>query len=115
MRSPALRFLYAAVLALSTALVGLAQQVPAVPAMNDPRVGLKAGLRDAGEATKNMDHIATMPKPDGFFDPAAPAGRASRPSPEDDAPSGRGAPPAPPAFDPVASNRLGFTNSDLAF
>ena len=40
----------------------------------DPRVGLAAGFRDAGEAALNMTLIATLPKPAGFFDPENPAG-----------------------------------------
>ena len=40
----------------------------------DPRVGLKAGLKDAGEAARNLDRVASLPKPDGFFDPKSPAG-----------------------------------------
>jgi len=93
---------------------GAGQQVPAVPAANDPRVGLKAGLHDAGEAARNMERIASLPKPEGFFDPKAPAGRASPPEPPPNE-AGRGAANTPPPFDPVVSNRLGFTNSDLAF
>ena len=51
-----------------------AQQKP------DPRVGLKAGLHDAGEAAWNLERIVNLPKPEGFFDPKAPAGsdRAAR-------------------------------------
>ena len=41
---------------------------------NDPRVNLKAGFQDAGEAALNVELVANRPKPDGFFDPAAPAG-----------------------------------------
>jgi uncharacterized protein (DUF305 family) len=41
----------------------------------DPRVHLKAGFRDAGEAAFHLERVATLPKPDGFFDPHAPAGR----------------------------------------
>jgi uncharacterized protein (DUF305 family) len=41
----------------------------------DPRVELRAGFRDAGEASLNLERVATLPKPDGFFDPHAPAGR----------------------------------------
>jgi len=120
MRSRAARFLSLFVLVLCLAIGGAAQQVPPVGTI-DARVGLKAGLHDAGEAAKNMEHIATMPKPEGFFDPAAPAGRGSAPESQQ---AGRGenqgnrgnTPPGqPPPFDPVASNRLGFTNSDLAF
>src|SRR5205823_3399613 len=32
----------------------------------DPRVGLKAGLRDAGEAIWNMRKISSTPSPEGF-------------------------------------------------
>ncbi len=40
----------------------------------DPRVGLAAGFRDAGEAALNMSLLASLAKPPGFFDPANPAG-----------------------------------------
>ncbi|MBT8146956.1 MAG: DUF305 domain-containing protein, partial [Gammaproteobacteria bacterium] len=40
----------------------------------DPRVGLAAGFRDAGQAALNMRLLAALPKPPGFFDPANPAG-----------------------------------------
>ena len=40
----------------------------------DPRVNLKAGFNDAGQASLNMQLVAAMPKPDGFFDPANPSG-----------------------------------------
>ncbi|MDP7403096.1 MAG: DUF305 domain-containing protein, partial [Gammaproteobacteria bacterium] len=33
---------------------------------SDPRVGLAAGFRDAGEASLNMQLVATLPKPAGF-------------------------------------------------
>ncbi len=115
MRSAVARCLCVATLLLSVVMQGTAQQVPAVPATHDPRVGLKAGLHDAGEAVKNMERIASLAKPEGFFDPNNPAGRASPPEPPPDA-RGRGATPAsPPPFDPVVSNRLAYTNSDLAF
>ncbi|TVS08813.1 MAG: DUF305 domain-containing protein [Gammaproteobacteria bacterium] len=39
----------------------------------DPRVGLAAGFRDAGEAIWNLELLAALPKPDGFFDPENPA------------------------------------------
>lgn len=39
----------------------------------DPRVGLAAGFRDAGEAISNLRLVSAMPKPAGFFDPANPA------------------------------------------
>src|SRR2546428_11277673 len=40
----------------------------------DLRVGLKPGFRDAGTAAFNLELIWSLPKPDGFFDPKAPAG-----------------------------------------
>jgi len=50
------RTAFAACAALVLAsLVGRAQQVPAVPALGDPRVGLKAGFRDAGKTLDTFD------------------------------------------------------------
>ncbi|MEO0466970.1 MAG: DUF305 domain-containing protein [Pseudomonadota bacterium] len=40
----------------------------------DPRAGLAAGFRDAGEAISNLVKIASLPKPPGFFDPGNPSG-----------------------------------------
>jgi len=40
---------------------------------SDPRAGLAAGFRDAGEAISNLRLVTAMPKPTGFFDPANPA------------------------------------------
>ncbi len=98
--------------------VGYAQQ-PAGneprPSTTDPRANLKPGFRDAQIASWNLDLVATLAKPAGFFDPAAPAGPISQPEQPDDAPPRNpperdpNAPPAPP---PPGS---GFTNSDLAF
>jgi hypothetical protein len=96
------------VIALFSALIqGQAQERAAA----DPRVGLKAGLRDAGEAARNMKRIASMPKPEGFFDPAAPGGPATPPERDPNLPPLD--PDAPP--DPRYVNLLNFANSDLAF
>ena len=86
------------------------------PAAADPRVGLKAGLRDAGTAARNMELVSHLPKPDGFFDPKAPAGTPTPPErdpnappePAPDASAEHAAPPPPPSG-------LGFANSDMAF
>src|SRR6267378_3495638 len=43
----------------------------------DPRVGLKGGLYDAGEAAFGMQRIATLPKPPGF----APGDMVGAPAP----------------------------------
>lgn len=48
----------------------------------DPRVNLRAGFRDAGEASLNMQLLAALPKPDGFFDPANPSGLPMPTEPE---------------------------------
>lgn len=40
----------------------------------DPRVNLKAGFNDAGQASLNMELIVSLAKPDGFFDPENPQG-----------------------------------------
>jgi uncharacterized protein (DUF305 family) len=39
----------------------------------DPRAGLSAGFRDAGEAISNLELIASLPRPPGFFDPENPS------------------------------------------
>jgi hypothetical protein len=90
---------------LSVVLVG------AQSATNDPRVGLKAGLRDAGEAIKNLEKIASMPNPAGFFDPKAPGGTPTPPERDPNLPPPD--PNEPP--DPRYANFLAFANSDLAF
>ena len=38
----------------------------------DPREGLAGGLFDAEEASENMNLLASVPRPPGFFDPANP-------------------------------------------
>ncbi len=40
----------------------------------DPRAALAAGFEDAGQAIENLELVATLPKPAGFFDPDNPAG-----------------------------------------
>ena len=100
---------------------------------SDPRVHLKAGFRDAGEAALNLELVATLPKPEGFFDPHAPVGLpvpperdAAEEEPEalaeskeegeekegetdDEAEENGPSPPSPRA------GLLNFANSDLAF
>ncbi len=84
------------------------------PSTTDPRANLKPGFRDAQVATWNLDLVATLPKPDGFFDPSAPAGPISQPEQPDAPPQQQPQrdPNAPPPAPPAGS---GFTNSDLAF
>ncbi len=91
----------------------------------DPRVDLKAGFRDAGEAILNLKRVATLPKPDGFFDPYVPAGEPMSPEAEEedapaetvededeDEPDAEKEAAETPAFRPGILN---FANTDLAF
>jgi len=89
-------------------------QEPAAPSgASDPRIGLKAGFADAGEASSNMTLVSNVAKPDGFFDPRQPAGLAM--PAEAGHPSGV-APTTPPGAPPVSpADGLNFANSDLAF
>ena len=41
---------------------------------SDPRGGLSAGFRDAGQAISNLTLLVSLPKPPGFFDPDNPSG-----------------------------------------
>ena len=50
----------------------------------DPRAALDAGFENAGQAIKNLELLASLPKPPGFFDPENPAGLPPQ-SPEADA------------------------------
>lgn len=92
---------------------------------DDPRVGLKGGLYDAGEAAFGIEHLATLPKPPGFApdneaggdNPNTPfAGSAPTPAPADPTAAAR----TPAGTTPTAAARprmsqYGATNSDLAF
>jgi hypothetical protein len=103
--------------ALSLATVA-AQQKPADP--NDPRVGLKPGLRDAGVAARGMELVSTRPRPEGFFDPEHPAGDPMPPERPANAtpPAPAPAPPPAAAGAPAVAPRPGgldYANSDLAF
>ncbi len=84
----------------------------------DPRVGLKGGLRNAAVAARNMELLANLPKPNGFFDPEVPAGAPIPPerapgSPEAAAEAANNATPGQPPPPPPRGS--GFTNSDIAF
>ncbi|HSF19708.1 MAG TPA: DUF305 domain-containing protein [Vicinamibacteria bacterium] len=101
----------------------------------DPRAHLDPGFRDAGQAILNLELVATLQKPAGFFDPDAPAGRPIPPErdskdsskePEktekaeetaEKDPTGEGqkeeeTKEEPPPQGPVV---LSFANTDLAF
>lgn len=83
----------------------------------DPRAGLKAGFRDAGQAISNMRLITAMAKPAGFFDPANPAQlQPLKPKKDGDkpAPVKAGEEPPKPEFTERGS-LLDFGNTDIAF
>ena len=127
MRVVGRRLACAAALVAAAALSGRAQQRDAaggeratqdVPAKTaaDPRVGLKAGLRDAGEAARNIQRIASLGKPPGFFDPRSPAGEPTAPEPARPAGAPDEEDPPPPANQPRPPRpELAFATSDLAF
>ena len=84
----------------------------------DPRVGLKAGLRNAGVAIRNLELVTNLPKPAGFFDPKDPAGLPTGPEiPESAKPADKDAKPTPAQEAQIARivAGLAFANSDLAF
>lgn len=132
MRSVAARLVCPAMLLVTVIAAGAQERVPAGPggageqSKPDPRVGLKPGLNDAGEVARNMERVATMPKPPGFFDPRSPAGEptpAERPTDpkapdvDTDAPEPAPKPGQPPARTAAQQRAAGlsFANSDLAF
>ena len=121
MRSVATRLVVLFGVLLSVVISGGAQQSPAAPTTNDPRVGLKAGLRDAGQAARNMELIASLSKPEGFFDPKAAGGIPTPPERPESEASRAGTEPEPPPNqqeDPARARLmagLNFANSDLAF
>ena len=79
---------------------------------DDPRIGLKGGLYDAGEAASGLERVVSLPKPPGFApDLASIAAVDAAPAPppvDPNAPRARGGPQGPRAD-------YGGTNSDLAF
>ena len=117
MRVARSRYLSCAVIALCLAT---ADAQESTQGSADPRVGLSAGVRDAGTAARNMELVASVPKPDGFFDPKAPAGLPTPPEQtreEEEAvrqferEHERAGTPAPPR---PGANNLNLGNSDLA-
>src|SRR5262245_38253916 len=130
MTLPAARWACLVALAVCPTVPGHAQAPASSSTPADPRVGLKPGFRDAGEAARNMQRVATLPKPEGFFDPKAPAGPVTppeQPVPPDGTPAAAerdntetppadpNAPPGAPGAQPNRNPAILFANSDLAF
>jgi hypothetical protein len=94
--------------------IGIGQTAPTVyvnprAGADDPRVGLKGGLYDAGTAASGMQLVVTTPKPGSFAPDLAAIAAANAapvpPPPDPHAPRGTG--PRGPSY--------GGTNSDLGF
>ena len=83
----------------------------------DPRAGLEPGLDTAGEAIYNLELVAALPKPSGFFDPANPMERGAGDPEKDDEANGSEAQARP--TEQAARDRrypmLSFSNTDMAF
>ncbi len=88
----ALRATFALASLVSIATISPAQT--AAPQAKDPRVGLKAGLQDAGEAAFGLVHLTSLGKPAGFAPPPPAAGASAR---------------------SILMAQLAFANSDFAF
>jgi len=84
----------------------------------DPRVDLRPGFANAGEAILNLRRIASLPKPAGFFDPSNPQGLPP-PKARKGAKPGDNPRPGDPKADGVEwsdrSPLLSFAQTDLAF
>jgi len=77
---------------------------------DDPRAGLAAGLFTADEAISNMELIASLRKPVGFYDPKNPAMKAAAdPDDKDEVKS------IEEASRNTRSPMLSFSNTDMAF
>jgi hypothetical protein len=108
---------------LAGLVIAAGAQAPSGDHSKDPRVGLKPGYHDAGEAALNMERLSTMPKAKGFFDPKAPAGLPTpaerSPAEEEKEEAAQKAAQAKgetlPDRPRPGANNLNFANSDLAF
>jgi hypothetical protein len=123
MKMTAVRWMALAAVGLFGSISTYAQSTAPPPAAADPRIGLTPGFRTAGQAARNMQLVASLPKPDGFFDPKTPAGIPTPPEPPPGAPPEPETDPTPasPDAQPAAGaqpNRnppILFANSDVAF
>lgn len=93
---------------------------------DDPRVGLSAGLTNAGQAISHLRLVKSLPKPAGFFDPANP-GELQPLKPKKDSEKADEAQDGAVRIDPrdakeadkpkfsERSPLLSFANTDMAF
>ena len=83
---------------------------------SDPRVELTAGFHDAGQASLNMELVATRPKPEGFYDPRMAAGQPLQSEPDSDGVPAEQTEPEEEEDSPEPRRGiLNFANTDLAF
>jgi len=85
---------------------------------SDARAGLSPGFEDAGQAIMNLELVATLPKPPGFFDPQNPAGLPPL-IPEEDSDASAEPDDDGQSIDDTEwgerSPLLSFSNTDMAF
>ena len=79
---------------------------------DDPRAGLSGGLYTAEEAILNLELVATLKKPSGFFDPKNPEMRGSE---DQDAKDDEEELTIEEASRKLRSPMLSFSNTDMAF
>jgi hypothetical protein len=119
MRSVPARVLCLAALLLVLLASGAAQNGPSADKATDPRVGLKPGLHDAGVAASNLELVAHVPKPEGFFDPKSPAGEPTPPErkedDEDDEDPKKPLDKERERRRQQRANAMSYSNSDLSF
>tara|TARA_Y100000022_G_scaffold200483_1_gene216095 strand:+ start:241 stop:2457 length:2217 start_codon:yes stop_codon:yes gene_type:complete len=84
----------------------------AVNLSDDPRAGLTAGLFIADEAILNMEIIASLRKPAGFFDPNNPATKGSEETSDKDDDEEK---TVEELSRSLRSPMLSFSNTDMAF
>jgi uncharacterized protein (DUF305 family) len=77
---------------------------------DDPRAGLSAGLDNAGQAIMNLELVASLPRPPGFYDPRNPGEMPSTSLPRDTDEETEY-----PDEDDDRAPLLSFSNTDMAF
>jgi len=86
---------------------------------SDPRAGLAAGFEDAGQALLNLELVASLPRPAGFFDPnnpvELPPDRLRVAAEEDQQPAAEDAEEEKADDEDERSPLLSFANTDMAF
>jgi uncharacterized protein (DUF305 family) len=84
---------------------------------SDARAGLSAGFADAGQAISNLNLVASLPKPAGFFDPNNPTGLPPVISNDDEEAGTRGDDGQSVEATEWGSRSplLSFANTDMAF